>query len=64
MKRLNIANVYQKQKYAKYELCKKVSTKNLLCKPQTVQGKFMIRVGLIPKRVGYTMYKRQNFANL
>ena len=40
MKRLNIANVYQKQKYAKYELCKKVSTKNLLCKPQTVQGKF------------------------
>ena len=27
MKRLNIANVNQKQKYAKYELCKKVSTK-------------------------------------
>ena len=40
MKRLNIANVYQKQKYAKYELCKKISTKNLFCKPQTVQGKF------------------------
>ena len=40
MKRQNIANLYQKQKYAKYELCKKICTENLLCKPQTVQGKF------------------------
>ena len=40
MKRQNIANLYQKQKYAKYEFCKKIYTENLLCKPQTVQGKF------------------------
>ena len=32
MKRQNIANLYQKQKYAKYELCKKICTENLLCK--------------------------------
>ena len=30
MKRLNIANVYQKQKYAKYELCKKIPASETL----------------------------------
>ena len=40
MKRQNIANLYQKQKYAKYELCKKICTENLPCKPQTVPWKF------------------------
>ena len=40
MKGQNIANLYQKQKYAKYELCKKICTFSLPCKSQTVTGKF------------------------
>ena len=40
MKRQNIENLYQKQKYSKYELCKKIYTENLPCKSETVPGKF------------------------
>ena len=40
IKRQNIENIYQKQKYSKYELLKKIYTENLPCKSQTVPGKF------------------------
>ena len=39
MKWQKVENLYQKQKYAKYELCKKICTENLPL-PQTVPGKF------------------------
>ena len=53
MKGQNIANLYQKQKYAKYELSKKICTLSLPCKSQTVTGKF-----------GSTQFGTTHFGNM